>query len=150
MNIKINLLKDNALVPLRATEFAGGWDVVATEIVQVEKDFVICKLGFSLQPPSNFKVTLVPRSSITKTKWVMTNSPGLIDPDFTGEVSMRFRCIPQYKSIFNPCYYEKFPYKVGERVGQLYVESIIPIEWKITNNLTNHNRLPEGFGTTNK
>ena len=150
MNIKINLINKKAKIPRKATDFAGGWDVVATEIIQVEKDFVICNLGFSLQPPTNFKITLVPRSSITKSRWVMANSPGLGDPDFTGEYSMRFRCIPQFKSIFNPFFYEEFPYKVGERVGQLYVESIIPIKWDLTKELINHARLPEGFGTTNK
>ena len=79
MKVKFKKLHPNAVIPKQATELAGGWDVVATEIIQESPDFVICKLGFSLQPPSNYKITLVPRSSLTKTHWIIQNSPGLGD-----------------------------------------------------------------------
>lgn len=155
MEIKFQKRHELAQLPKRATELAGGWDVVATEIIQESSDFVICKLGFSLQPPPNYKITLVPRSSLTKTKWVVQNSPGLGDADYLGEYQYRFRCIPSINySFVNPDFldlfiYEDFPYKVGDRIGQIYVEEVIPIEFKIVEELELTKRGEGGFGSTN-
>ena len=79
VKVKVQLLDDLAVLPKRATELAGGWDVCAEKIEQLEEDLVVCYLGFALQFPENYKITLVPRSSITKTKWILQNSPGLGD-----------------------------------------------------------------------
>ncbi len=158
MEVKFKRLHKDAKIPKQASEFAGGWDVVMTELIQEEPDFVICKLGFALQPPFGFKVTLVPRSSITKTKWILQNSPGLGDPDYTGEYQYRFRCLPTgYKGWItyndgesggNHLIYDKFPYKIGERIGQIYLEKIIPMDFIEIEELEEMERNNLGFGTT--
>ena len=94
MQVKIKKFHKDAVTPKQATEFAGGWDVTVTEIKKVEDDLVICKLGFALQLPKGYKLTLVPRSSLTKTKWIVQNSPGLGDADFLQEYQIRFRALP--------------------------------------------------------
>jgi dUTPase len=83
-------LHKDAVIPKQTTKLSGGWDVTCTEITQEKPDFVICKLGFALQPPPNYKVTLVPRSSLTKTNWIVQNSPGLGDADYLGEYQFVF------------------------------------------------------------
>lgn len=149
MNVKIKKLHPNAVIPKRASELAGGWDVVATEIIQESDDFVICKLGFSLQPSPNCKITLVPRSSLTKTKWIVQNSPGLGDEDYRGEYQFRFRAIPEINVLKHSFWYPEFPYKVGDRIGQLYIEEVIPIEWEEVEELSTTERGEGGFGSTN-
>lgn len=165
MKVKIKKLHKDAVVPKQATELAGGWDVIATEIIQETNDFVICKLGCSLQPPDNYKITLVPRSSLTKTKWILQNSPGLGDPDYLGEYQYRFRALPigveiNYLNIneLNGCFvgsdqtvklqYPKFPFNVGDRIGQIYLEEIIPIEFEEVDELLETKRGQGGFGHT--
>lgn len=128
--IKIKKLHPNTSIPKQATELAGGWDVTATEIEQVERDLVICKLGFALQLPPNHRLILVPRSSITKTKWILQNSPGLGDEDFIQEYQFRFRALPEYQRGTLLFEYPKFPYEVGDRIGQVYLEEVIPIEFE--------------------
>ena len=91
MIVKFKKLHPNAVIPKQATELAGGWDVTCTEIVQESPDFTICKLGFALQPPAGYRVILVPRSSFTKTKWIMQNAPGCADADYLGEYQYRLR-----------------------------------------------------------
>jgi len=155
IDIKIKKLHPNAVIPKQASELAGGWDVTCTEIIQEADDFVICKLGFALQPPSNYKITLVPRSSITKTNWILQNSPGLGDPDYLGEYQYKFRCIPtnirSWQPPSNPTLvYEKFPYKVGDRIGQLYLEEIIPINFVEVEELSDTERGIGGFGSSGK
>jgi dUTP pyrophosphatase len=150
MNIKIKKLHLNAVVPKRSTEFAGGWDVVATEMIQDSRDLVIYKIGWAMQPPPNFKITLVPRSSITKTKWILQNSPGLGDADYMGEYQFRFRSLPTgvTKFIDYSFEYAKPPFEIGERIGQIYLEEVIPIEFEEVEELSSTDRGEGGFGST--
>jgi dUTP pyrophosphatase len=164
MKIKFKKINPNAIEPKQITEFAGGWDVVCTEIIKVSENFVICNLGYSLQPPNKYKITLVPRSSLTKTNWIMQNSPGLGDSDYLGEYSFRFRAIPvgikkniitkhesfgvsyeEEKYVFE---YPEFPYSVGDRIGQIYLEAVIPIEFELVDELVETKRGSGGFGST--
>jgi dUTPase len=78
-NINIVKLRDAAQIPTKGSIEAGGWDVYAAEIQKVYDDLYIVYLGLAMQPPKGFKITLVPRSSITKTRWYLPNSPGLGD-----------------------------------------------------------------------
>jgi dUTP pyrophosphatase len=133
MLVKIKKLHPNAVIPKQATELAGGWDVTVTEIEKIDDDLVICKLGFALQLPKNHRLILVPRSSLTKTKWFIQNSPGLGDADFLQEYQLRFRSLPiMFGFNTGQPYvdYPEFPYKVGDRVGQVYLEEVIPMEFE--------------------
>jgi len=159
MKVQFQKLHPEAQLPKRGSELAGGWDVTVTEIVEKEPGFVICKLGFALQPSVNHKVTIVPRSSLTGTQWNIQNSPGLGDPDYRGEYQVRFRAFPTsgyttpgnfvlnepIKVIFE---YPEFPYKVGDRVAQMYIEEIIPIEFEEVETLSETERGSGGFGSS--
>jgi dUTP pyrophosphatase len=152
--LELKKLHENATLPERATELAGGWDVTAVEIEKVSDNFVICHLGFALAMPEGYKLTLVPRSSLTKTNWVLTNSPGLGDCDYRGEFQLRFRGIPTGIDDLNRLYhkltYDKFPFEVNERVGQVYLEEVIPMEFKVVEELSETKRGDGGFGSTNE
>ena len=154
MQIKIKKLHKDATLPKQATEFAGGWDVTATEIEQVGEDLVICKLGFALQLPKGYKLTLVPRSSLTKTKWILQNSPGLGDQDFLQEYQLRFRALPDdvdsVDRFGGVCLlYPEFPYKVGDRIGQVYLEKVISMEFEEVEEFDFSNNRG-GYGHTGK
>jgi dUTP pyrophosphatase len=158
MKVKFKRLHKDAVIPKQSSEGAGGWDVVATEIIQESEDFVICKLGFALELPKGYKLTLVPRSSLTKTKWIIQNSPGLGDEDYRGEYQFRFRCIPtEIKSYVTGIHevksilvYENFPYKIGDRIAQCYLEEVIPMEFEEVDELEDTIRNSGGFGSTGK
>ena len=146
-------LHENAKFPERGSELAGGWDVTTTEIEKVRDDFYICKLGFSLELPKGKKLTLIPRSSQTKTRWMVINSPGLGDEDYRGEYQYRFTAIPSGVKEENGSFvltYDEFPFKVGDRIGQVYLEDVIPIKFFERDELTETKRGEGGFGSTNK
>jgi len=162
MKVQIQKLHPDAQLPKRGSELAGGWDVTVTEIIEKEPGFVVCKLGFALQPPVNHKVTIVPRSSLTGTQWVIQNSPGLGDPDYRGEYQVRFRAFPiGFTPAFNngvigggsfsrpaSIQYPPFPYAIGERVAQMYIEEIIPIDFEEVETLSETERGEGGFGSS--
>jgi len=149
MKVKFKKLHKDAKVPKRADELCGGWDVTVTEIIQESSDFVICKLGFSLEIPKGYKITVVPRSSFTKYKWLLQNSPCLIDASYRGEIQLRFRAIPNDLHV-DTLFYPLFPYKLGDRVGQIYLEEVIPIEFEEVEKLSETDRGDGGFGSTDK
>jgi dUTP pyrophosphatase len=151
VNVKFKKFHNKASIPKRATELAGGWDVKVTEVIRKSDDFYVCKLGFGLQIPENYKITLVPRSSLTKTKWVLQNSPGLGDADFIGEYQLKFRCIPSDVYVGNygvNLIYDAFPFEVGDSVGQIYIEEVIDMEFEEVEQLDQTERGEGGYGST--
>ena len=179
MKIIYKKLRDNTVLPYAATQMSGGLDVTAAHIEHVSENEVVIYLGFSMQPVQkstgmhvnggkhsrdhliNYRIRFSPRSSFTKYNWILQNSPCLGDADFTGEYRLRFRAIPtritkiplppNKKAIgITPLLkYEPFPYKVGDRVAQLWVEEIIPIEFE-EGELPNLTDRKGGFGSTDK
>ena len=152
MKVEIQLRNELAQLPKQATELAGGWDVVCTEIIKESDNYVRCKIGLSIQPPPNTNIMCHARSSITKTNWFLANGVGLGDADYLGEYEFRFRCLPiNYNDTFGHRNfdYEEFPYKIGDRIGQIYLEEVIPIEFEIVKNLKSTTRNEGGFGSTN-
>lgn len=156
--LKIKKLRDNATIPKQATKFAAGWDVTVAKVEQVEDDLVICYLGFGLDIPEGYKLVLVPRSSLTKTKWILQNSPGQGDSDYKGEYQYRFRALPNglfktnksrnpFEASFG-LHYPEFPYKEGERIGQVFLEKVLHIEFEEVEELTETDRGEGGFGST--
>ena len=143
MIIKFKRLHKNAVIPKQASEGAGGWDVVATHITIIPS-CAICELGFAVEIPKGYKLTIVPRSSLTKSYWTILNSPCLIDSDYRGQIMVIFRAIP------NDSIYTDFPYKVGDRIAQCYLEEVIPMEFEEVDELSNTDRGSGGFGSTNK
>lgn len=169
MQIKFKKLHPDAKLPQKATVNAGGWDVTCTEIIEQIDGSVVCKLGWAAEIPVGYRLILVPRSSFTKYKWLLQNSPGLGDADFRGEYSYVFRPIPdnitsnseigkerdynyEYFVVTTDSYmgYSDFPYKVGDRIGQVYIEQVIEIEPEWSDVLSKTDRNDGGFGSTGK
>lgn len=163
MEVKIKLIEGGQL-PEKANEFAACYDVFCREIIQKGPDLVHVKIGFALEIPIDYKVVLVPRSSLTGTHWIVQNSPGQGDPDFRNEYQFRFRAIPidfSYKppidtygpggrNAITKLIYPEFPFKVGERLGQIYFDKIIPVTFIQTDELSDTVRGLGGFGSTGK
>jgi dUTP pyrophosphatase len=149
MKVKIKKFRDNAQLPQKMTEGAACFDVFASDIEKVEEDYYICKLGIGLTPPKGYKVVLVPRSSLTKTRWMIINTPAQGDEDFYHEYQLRFRAFPG-GLIWNTndLYYEEFPFKVGDRIGQMFIEKVIDFEFEEVDELIVTDRLG-GYGSTN-
>ena len=75
-------------------------------------------------------------------------NPKLVNPDFLGQYRYVFTSIPYRKSIDEELQHPDFPYKVGDRIGQIYLEEIIPIEFQEVEELEQTQRGSGGFGST--
>tara|TARA_B100001013_G_scaffold337392_1_gene257473 strand:- start:53 stop:505 length:453 start_codon:yes stop_codon:yes gene_type:complete len=101
------------------------------------------KLGISCESEDGRAYYLFPRSSISKTPLRLSNSIGLIDGGYRGEIMAVCDCI-HMNNIKNE------PYKIekGQRLFQLVSSDLSPIEFKIVNELSNSTRGQAGFGST--
>ncbi len=100
----------------------------------------LIKLGISCQPEDGVAYFLMPRSSISKTSLRMSNSVGLIDGGYRGEI---MACCDNIKS-------DKYSVKKGERLFQLVAANCSEIRYEIKDALDSSSRGEGGFGSTGK
>lgn len=141
--------KQISFVPERGSALAAGYDVKAREI-KIEDGLAKVKLGIRLHC-SGHAVYIIPRSSLSTTGWIMANSIGLVDEDYRGELQIRFRPLvkassPQLEKLSLP----KFPYEVGDRVGQIVLVKTIPMDFQVVETLEETQRGEGGFGHTGR
>ena len=100
----------------------------------------LIKLGISCEPEGGKAYYLFPRSSISKTPLRLSNSIGLIDGGYRGE-------------IMAPCDNIKdFDYTIeeGERLFQLVASDNSLISYRLVDKLNDSSRGTGGFGSTGK
>ena len=100
----------------------------------------LIKLGISCQPTNGKAYYLFPRSSISKTPLRMSNSIGLIDGGYRGEIMASCDNIKNVPYII----------KKGQRLFQLVSTDSSPISYKIVDTLEDSSRGGDGFGSTGK
>jgi len=113
MKTKFKKLSPDATIPQKAHPSDAGYDLVATSCVyDPETGLYTYGTSIACAIPKGTVGLLCPRSSISKTTLRLSNSVGVIDQDYRGEIIFKFDM--------------KFPnrcneYKVGDRIGQLVV-----------------------------
>jgi len=91
VKVKVELLDENAEVPVRGHDTDTGYDVKFIGVEKVVGDVIYFKTGLSLQPGKGHYFEIVPRSSISKLPLSMANSVGIIDQHYTGEILVPVR-----------------------------------------------------------
>jgi dUTP pyrophosphatase len=144
MKVKIKKLSENAVIPTYAKEGDAGMDVVATRIINETLDSITYGTDIALEIPEGFVGLVFPRSSIRKTHLHLSNSVGVIDSGYRGEIQATFKKI---QGISNNALDN---YKVGDRIFQLMVIPHPTIQFIEVNELSSTERGEGGFGSTGK
>ena len=127
MQLKIKLLAENAVKPKYAKKGDAGMDLVATSIISNTTFQVTYGLGIALEIPEGFVGLVFPRSSIRNTELMLSNSVGVIDSGYRGELQATFNKLNGLDSI---------SYKVGERVCQIVIVPTPVVQVKIVDELS--------------
>ena len=140
MKVKIKMLNSNSILPQYAKEGDAGLDLIAvTEKWNESNTQVTYGTGIAIEIPQGYVGLLFPRSSISKTKLNLSNSVGVIDSGYRGEIMLKFN------------YYEEGNvYDVGDKVGQLIIMPYPQIEFEQVEHLSETERGEGGFGHTGK
>lgn len=140
MTVKIKKLNDAAVIPTRGTEHSAGMDLTAVskEVVDNGKHgYVNYGTGLAFAIPEGHVGLLFPRSSISKTGLILSNSAGVIDSDYRGEVTMRFKHIKDTDD-----------YNIGDRIGQLIIVPYPQVTFEEVSDLDETVRGTGGYGST--
>ena len=134
----------DAVIPSKSRASDVGYDLT---IIQISKEFgkktVMYDTGIIISPDFGYYTKIVPRSSITKSGYMLTNSTGIIDPSYRGTLKI---CLTKVDdSIPNlklPC-----------KIAQLIIDRSIHYNLEEVNSIEDlgiTNRGEGGFGSTDK
>ena len=141
MKVKIKLLNNQATKPKYAKESDAGLDLVATSIISNTTFQVTYGLGIAMEIPEGMVGLVFPRSSIRNTELILSNSVGVIDAGYRGELQATFIKLNGLDSI---------AYKVGDRIAQIIIVPHPIIQIVEVDELSESSRGIGGFGSTGK
>ena len=141
MIVKIKKLKPNAVIPTYAKDGDAGMDLVATEIIKDTPEQITYGTGIAMEIRDGFVGLVFPRSSIRKTGLQLSNSVGVIDSGYRGELQATFR---KHKGVAST------KYEVGDRICQIMIIPHPTVDFIEVEELNNTERGEGGFGSTGK
>ncbi len=143
MRVKV-INKSKNLLPDYATPSSAGMDLRAN----LEKPITLKPLGRALIPtglfielPVGYEAQIRPRSGLAAKHGIsVLNSPGTIDADYRGEISVILVNLSNDEFVVNH----------GERICQMVVAKHAKVEWDESEKLGATDRGAGGFGHTGK
>lgn len=116
MNVGFKKFHENARLPEYAHPMDDvGLDLFALENGKIKRDKnglkITYRTGIGIQLPSNHVGLIFPRSSIKKYSLHLSNSVGVIDPGFQGEILVSFNLITASGNLYNS----------GDKIAQLII-----------------------------
>lgn len=141
LEVRFKKLHPDAKNPVRATSGSAGFDLTA---VSVENDgqrgINTYHTGLAIEIPQGYVGLLFPRSSIYKSGQSLTNSVGVVDSDYRGEVTFKFRSHSRTPDS----------YKAGDRIGQIIIMPYPVVHFEEVEELSKTRRGTGGYGSTGR
>jgi dUTP pyrophosphatase len=154
MKVRIKKLSELAAIPSYAKDGDAGMDMIATSIISDTPTQITYGLGIALEIPYGFVGLVFPRSSIRKTGLQLSNSVGVIDSGYRGELQATFNKLFGGEAMYDEMKVKEIQpndfYKVGDRVAQIMIIPHPPIEFEEVDELSDTERGEGGFGSTGK
>ena len=149
INIKIVKLHPDARIPRRWSPDAVGFDLHAylkteygkpTKRVVAPNSTINISTGLRLELPRSHFAFVCPRSGLGKHSISVTNSPGIVDPDYRGEI-----CVMVYNGSYVNHWVEH-----DDRIAQLVIMPVTQIMISEVTELSITERSAAGFGSTGR
>ena len=141
LNVKIKKLHPNAIIPSYSKDGDAGLDLTITSIVSETLKDITYGFGVAMEIPKGYVGLLFPRSSIRKQDLTLSNSVGVIDSGYRGEIQVTFKKINKTSSVHNM-------YDIGDRGAQIIILPYPQVKFIESNDLSETERNDGGFGST--
>ena len=141
MQVKFKRLYKDAVMPMRAHKGDAGLDLVAHSLASDDNGNIVYGTGVAVEIPEGYVGLVFPRSSICKYTMALTNSVGVIDSGYRGEIMAKFK--RTYSHEYNS-------YKVGEKIAQLIIIPYPEIEIVEAEELSASERGAYGYGSSGR
>lgn len=169
MEVKVKRLSENAVIPMYGKPGDAGMDLTATSRHFDAEGNVVYGTGLAFEIPEGHVGLIFPRSSNAKKDLVLTNSVGVVDSGYRGEVIFKFKPVPFFAddapglSNDTPTFdftvtpgsrfEDSFEfginlYEVGDRVGQIIIMPYPKVVFVESEDLEDSVRGEGGFGST--
>lgn len=146
--LEVFKLHEDASIPFRAHPTDVGWDIHAYLMSETnrpitkalhQKGVTMIPTGIVVRPPPEFFIQVASRSGLAKQSIFVANAPGIVDPDYNGEIIVL---------LFNGSHETKYV-KHGDRIAQLVLAPAIYAEIAQLKTLPKSvERGAAGFGST--
>ena len=139
ITLKYKKLREDAQIPVKQHLEDACYDLTACEVI-VAGSLMKCKFGIAVEFPPGYVALIFPRSSVYKTSCRLSNSVGVVDANYRGEL----------QAVFDLQDSEYVPYKTGERCCQLMLIKLPEVELKEVSELSSSERGDKGFGSSGR
>lgn len=142
INVKVQRIDENAILPTYAHPIDAGADVYAIEDTVIHcKGTKIVRTGLKVAIPAGYEIQIRPRSGLSlKTGLRIVNAPGTIDAGYRGEVGI----------IIENTGLSQYEIKKGDKIAQMVIMPVPAINWELVSELDSSERGEGGFGSTDK
>lgn len=174
MLVRIKKLVPEAVVPAYAKPGDAGMDLTCVSRHFDAEGNVVYGTGLAFEIPKGYVGLLFPRSSNAKQDLLLSNSVGVLDSGYRGEVLFKFKPSAFFadddyaepgevgkvsdtfdytilpKGFNQDWSYGVSMYEVGDRIGQILILSYPEIEFKEEEELSSTERGDGGYGSSGK
>lgn len=141
LTVKFKKLDEKAVSPKYAKPGDAGLDLTATSMRwDADMHCYVYGTGIAVEIPEGYVGLVFPRSSICKTSLMMSNSVGVIDSGYRGEITVVFRDMKSSYKAYLP----------GDRIAQLIIMPCPKVEPVFVDELSETERGEGGYGSTGK
>lgn len=135
---KFKKVLPDAVAPAKAHVSDTGYDLVLISKIKEENGAIFYDTGISVTPPTGYYFEVVPRSSISKTGYILANSVGIIDQGYTGSIKVALRKVHS----------DAPDLELPARLVQLIPRAFIHLNVREVEELDETTRATGGFGST--
>ena len=139
--MKLKKLRENAVLPRRATPGSAGYDLCAAidePLALAPNERALIPTGWAADPGSDDCILMLcARSGLALRRGIsLANGVGIVDSDYRGEISVAVINLSGEEYVLQP----------GERFAQLLVVPVRTPELELVENLDETERGAGGFG----
>lgn len=140
--VKIKKIHENAIIPIKGSEKAAGYDLYAcidSPVFIHPAETVMIRTGITMELPDETFGAIVARSGVAvKRGLAPANKIGVCDSDYRGEYMVALHNHSNTMQWVNP----------GERIAQLIIMPYVKVTFEEVEELSDTERGEGGFGST--
>jgi len=144
VNIQLKKLSESALLPVRGSEYAAGYDLfsdIDSDVSIAPHETKLIGTGISVAIPDGYFGGIYARSGLsTKEGLRPANCTGVIDSDYRGEIKVPVHNDSNEIRVISP----------NQKIAQMIIQPFLSVEFEEVDSLDDTARGNNGFGSTGK
>jgi deoxyuridine 5'-triphosphate nucleotidohydrolase len=142
-SIKVFTDDESAVIPSKSRYSDAGYDLtIIKEYKRLTSNTVIYDTGIKLEIPNGYYVEIVPRSSISKSGYILANNVGIIDQGYRGNLYVALT------KINNDCPDLNLPFRCCQMIVKKQIYSKLVICNNVNDDIEKSNRGTGAFGSS--